>query len=211
MTARRAGTTLALLTGAALLVVACGSSAATTAPTAPPVTQAPPTQAAPSEPASSQLLPGFSFALPSFTSDAELEAMFPKDLGGQPITVLSMAGSDFLGTGMAGAQIGPALQQMGKSPSDLSVAVGGTTAISVIAFRIKGVPADQFLNAYTAAAGGTAGSTITDASFGGKAVKKVVTSGSGSVYLYLKGDIIWTVGGNAPTDALLTEAFSKLP
>ena len=211
MSARRAGTTLALLAGAALLVVACGNSAASTAPTAPPVTQAPPTQAPGSAPASSGGLPGFSFALPSFTSDAELEAMFPTELGGQTIQVLSMTGSDFLGSGMAGNEIGPALQQMGKSPSDLSVAVGGTTAISVIAFRIKGVPADQFLNAYTAAAGGTSGSTMTDASFGGKAVKKVVTSGQATVYLYLKGDVIWTVGGNAPTDALLTEAFSKLP
>jgi hypothetical protein len=211
MTARRAGTTLALLAGAALLVVACGSSAPTTAPTTGPVTQAPPTQAAPSQPASSGGLPGFSFALPSFTSDAELEAMFPKDLGGQPITVLSMTGSDFFGSGMAGNEIGPALQQLGKSPSDLSVAVGGTAEISVIAFRIKGVPADQFLNAYTATAGGTNGATITDASFGGKAVKKVTTAGQPGAYLYLKGDVIWTVGGNAPTDALLTEAFSKLP
>lgn len=211
MTARRAGTTLALLTGAALLVVACGGAAPTTAPPAGSATQAPPTQAAPSEPGSSEGLPGFSFALPSFTSDAELEAMFPTELGGQPIQVLSMTGSDFFGSGMAGTEIGPALQQLGKSPSDLSVAVGGTTSISVIAFRIKGVPADQFLNAYTASAGGTSGATITDASFGGKSVKKVTTAGQAAAYLYLKGDVIWTVGGNAPTDALLNEAFSKLP
>jgi hypothetical protein len=205
MTARRTGTGLALLVGAALLVVACSGAAGTTAPT----TLAAATEAPASEAAPASGLPGFSFALPSFTSDAELEAKFPKELGGETLQILSMSGSDFLGSGMSGNEIGPILQQLGKAPSDLSVAVGGTTSISVIAFRIKGVPADQFLNAYTSQA--QQGAAITDASFGGKSVKKVVASGQDPVYLYLKDDVIWTVGGSGPTDALLNEAFSKLP
>ena len=207
MTARRSATGLATLMGATLLIAACGPAAnATTAPT--PTTPAA-TQAAGSEAPGSDGLPGFSFALPSFTSDAELEAKFPKELGGEPIQVLSMNGANFLGSGMSGDEIGPILQQLGKSPSDLSVAVGGTMNISVIAFRIKGVPADQFLNAYTSAA--PEGAAISDASFGGKAVKKVVATGQEGVYLYLKDDVIWTVGGSGVTDALLNEAFSKLP
>jgi hypothetical protein len=208
MTARRTGTGLALLVGAALLVVACSGSAATTAPTTAPTTLAAATGVPASE-APSSGLPGFSFALPSFTSDAELEAKFPKELGGETIQILSMSGSDFMGSGMSGNEIGPILQQLGKSPSDLSVAVGGTMNISVIAFRIKGVPADQFLNAYTSQA--SQGAAITDASFGGKSVKKVVAPEQDPVYLYLKDDVIWTVGGSGLTDALLNEAFSKLP
>jgi len=210
MTARRAGTTLALLAGTALLVGACGGAAATSGSTTVPATQAPPSQAAPSEVASSQGLPGFSFALPSFTADTELEAMFPTEIGGQTLQVLSMTGTDFLGSGGAGNEIGPILTALNKSPSDLSVAFGGTPAIAVIAFRIKGVPADQFLNAYTQQA--PQGASITDASFGGKSVKKVVTADTPTAtYLYLKNDVIWTVSGSALTDALLTEAFSKLP
>ena len=211
MTVRRNATGAALLIGAMLVIAACGPAAnattgPTTTPTSPPVTQAPGSEA----PGSSGL-PGFSFALPSFTSDAELEAMFPTQLGGETLQILSMSGSDFMGSGMSGNEIGPILQQLGKSPSDLSVAVGGTTNISVIAFRIKGVPADQFLNAYIAQA--PQGATITDASFGGKSVKKVVTTGQDPIYLYLHDDVIWTVGGSGSglTDALMNEAFSKLP
>jgi hypothetical protein len=205
MTARRTVKGLALLVGATLLIAACGPSAtATGTPGTPtgPATQ-PPASEAPSSG-----LPGFSFALPSFTSDAELEAMFPTSLGGQTLQVLSMSGNDFMGSGMSGTEIGPILQQLGKSPADLSVAVGGTSSVSVIAFRIKGVPADQFLSAYTQTA---QGATITDASFGGKPVKKVVTTGQDPIYLYLHDDVIWTVGGTGLTDALLNEAFSKLP
>ena len=210
MTERRSATGLAMLMGATLLMAACGPAAnattspGTTTPTAPPVTQAPASEA----PASDGL-PGFSFALPSFTSDAELEAMFPKELGGETLQILSMSGSDFMGSGMSGNEIGPVLQQLGKTPADLSVAVGGTMAISVIAFRIKGVPAEQFLSAYTAAA--PQGATITDTSFGGKSVKKVVSADQDPIYLYLHNDVIWTVGGSGLTDALMNEAFSKLP
>jgi hypothetical protein len=205
MTARRTVKGLALVVGAMLLVAACGPSAsATGTPGAPtsPATQ-PPSSEAPSSG-----LPGFSFALPSFTADAQLEAMFPTALGGQTLQVISMSGNDFMGSGMSGTEIGPILQRLGKTPADLSVAVGGTSSVSVIAFRIKGVPADQFLSAYTQTA---ESATITDASFGGKSVKKVVTTGQDPIYLYLHDDVIWTVGGTGITDALLNEAFSKLP
>jgi hypothetical protein len=204
MTARRTVKGLALLVGAMLLVAACGPSAtATGTPGSPtsPATQ-PPASGAPSSG-----LPGFSFALPSFTADLELQAMFPTSLGGQTLQVISMSGNDFMGSGMSGTEIGPILQQLGKSPADLSVAVGGTSSISVIAFRIKGVPAAQFLSAYTQ----TQSATITDASFGGKSVKKVVATGQDPIYLYLHDDVIWTVGGTGITDALLNEAFSSLP
>jgi|SRR4051794_16347269 hypothetical protein len=210
MTARRTGTALTLFAGLAFIVAACSGNAATGAPTTGGSTSATGVPTTTGEPGASFGLPGLSFALPSFTADTELEAMFPSEIGGQKLQIISMTGSDFLGSGTAGNEIGPILTQLGKAPSDLSVAFGGTAAISVIAFRIKGVPADQFLNAYTQQA--PQGSAISDASLGGKAVKKVVTPDSAtSTYLYLKGDVIWTVGGNSPTDTILNEAFSKLP
>lgn len=210
MTARRTGTAMTLVVGLALVVAACSGNAATSAPTSATATSVPSTQAPATEAPGSSGLPGFSFALPSFTADTELEALFPSEIGGQTLQVLSMTGTDFLGSGTAGNEIGPILTGLGKSPSDLSVAFGGTTDIAVIAFRIKGVPADQFLNAYTQQA--PQGASITDTSLGGKSVKKVVTPDTPTAtYLYLKNDVIWTVSGNALTDALLNEAFSKLP
>ena len=212
MTARRTGTAITLFAGLALAVGACGGSAATSAPTSAASTEAPPVSEAPAtEAPAASGLPGFSFALPSFTADTELEAMFPKEIAGKTLQVLSMSGTDFMGANPAGDAIQPVLTQLGKSPSDLSVAFGGTEDLAVIAFRIKGIAAEQFLGAYTQTA--AQGATITDASFGGKSVKKVVTTDQPptTTYLYLKNDVIWTVSGSALTDALLNEAFSKLP
>ena len=206
MTARRAATGFALLAGATLLVAACGSSAASTAPTGAAAT---PTQASSTGAAPSLGLPGFSFVLPSFTADADLEALFPDSIGGQPLTVRSMSGTDFLSMGTASKDVQTALQQLGKSPSDLSVGFGSTSAVTIFAFRIQGVPASQFLGKYLGST--AAGATVTDAFYGSKSVKKVVTGGQ-AVYIYLSGDILWTVGGTTTlTDALLNEAFSKLP
>lgn len=210
MTAHRAGTGLALLVGAVVLIAACGSSGPTNTPTQA-VTPPPATQPAATDALPSFGLPGFSFALPSFSSDQELEGMFPSDIAGQALTVQSMSGNDFLAfAGGTNNPLGPALQQLGKTPEDLSVAFGGTAdgSITVFAFRIKGVNAGQFLNAYTGVAGSSSGATITDANLGGKAVKKVVT-GPQTVYLYLHGDVIWTVTSTSPTN--LAEAFTKLP
>lgn len=210
MTARRAGTGIALLSGAAILIAACGGNAATSTPSQP-ATPPPATEPAATNALPSFGLPDFSFALPSFSSDAELEGMFPSDIAGQPLTVQSMSGSDFLGfMGGANNPLGPALTQLGKTPEDLSVAFGGTAdgSVTVFAFRIKGVNADTFLNAYTGVAGSQSGTTITDANLGGKAVKQVATGGT-NVYLYLHGDVIWTVTSTNP--ATLNEAFTKLP
>ena len=208
MTALRAGRGLALFVGAMLVVAACGSSAATTAPT-----QAPPTEPTATEAAIPTLgLPGFSFALPSFTSDKDLEGMFPDSVGGQPLTVQSMSGADFMSMGSSSQDVQTALSQLGKTPADLSVGFGGNTSVTIFAFRLKGVPADQFLGKYLSST--ATGSTVTDASFGGKSVKQVATGGQVSVYIYLAGDVLWTVGSagtGAPSDALLNEAFSKLP
>lgn len=204
MTARRIALGLAMLLGATMAVAACGSAAPTTAPTTAVTPAPPPTFALPS-----LGLPG-SFTLPSFSSDTELEAMFPTEVGGKPLTVRSMSGADFMAFG--GAGMSPALNKLGKTPADMSVAFGGTAdaSIVVIAFRIQGTQADQFLSAYIATAQQAQGATITDASFSGKAAKKVVSPAQ-TVYIYLHGDVTWTVGGPALTDATLNEIFSKLP
>jgi hypothetical protein len=203
MNRRRAGL-LALIAVTALAAVACSGSPATSAPSTSP------TQDIPSEPPFSIGLPDFSFALPSFEANPELEAMFPDEIAGQPVQVLSMTGTSFM-AGASGTQLAPVLQQLDAKAADLSVAFGGTAQVTVIAFEIQGVSAQQFFSAYVGTAQGAQGAAIADASFGGKAVKKIVPLGGDVVYLYLHGDVIWTVGGTSLTDALLTETFSKLP
>jgi hypothetical protein len=204
MTARRAGTTLALLTGAALLVVACGG--ATTAPT----TGASGTQAPPSEAAPSIGLPG-SFALPSFHSNVDLEKMIPAEIGGEAITTQSMSGAQFLGT--PNNEFANVLSGLGKQPSDLSVAFGFNTQLSVIAFQISGTPGNAILDAFKNSS--TDLGTLTDVSYGGKAVKKLTPTDAseGTSYIYTTQDVVFVVSavGDTVTDALLNEAFSKLP
>jgi hypothetical protein len=209
MTVRRNATGPALLIGAMLVIAACGPAAnattgPTTTPTTPPVTQAPGSEA----PGSSGL-PGFSFALPSFHSNVDLEKLIPAEIGGEAVTTQSMSGAQFLGT--PNNEFTGVLGALRKQPSDLSVAFGFNTQLSVIAFQISGIPGSAILDAFknTSADVGT----LTDVSYGGKAVKKVTPTDAsqGTTYIYTTQDVVFVVSGTTLTDALLTEAFSKLP
>jgi hypothetical protein len=203
---------IGLVAAGAMLIAACsGAGTATTAPaTAAPATTGPATQApGPTEvPGSS---PGLSFALPSFHGDTDLEGMIPTSIGGETLTVLSMTGDQFLGNGTTSPELAGALQALGKTTSDLSVAFAGSSTLTVVAFRVKGVAANALYDAFKAAE--TDDSTATNVSFGGKTVVKLVSADS-TAYIYLKDDTMFVIGGSGettPTDALLNEAFSKLP
>lgn len=210
MPARSTARPLALLISFALLVAACGGAAATPGATsrgglsAAPVTQAPAGTNG-SEP--SMVLP--SFDLPS--GDAELEALLPDDIAGETVQKFSMTGDTFMG-GAGNSEVAAVLEQFNKEPSDLSVAFGGTDAVALIAYRLKGVEGSQFFNAFLVAAGEDGQVTVTDAAYGGKAVKKVVSPNAdiGTVHVYTAGDVMFIVGDEDITDALLTEAFSKI-
>jgi len=201
-------TTRALaLAAAAIMVAACGGATATTAPAATQAavaTTTPATQA----PVSTDGGLG-SFALPSFHANTNLEKLIPTEIGGEAITTLSVSGADLIGLGSS-QELSAVLTTLHKQPSDLSAAFGGNTLIEIVAFQIVGVSGSQILDAFSAAA--LADSTVTDASFGGKSVKKIVASDGGdATYVYTKDDVIFSVTGSDLTDALLNEAFSKLP
>lgn len=199
---------LALVAAGAMFIAACGSGAATTAPSATP-TIAPATAA----PAGSGQ-PGFSFALPSgLNADPALEGMLPDTIAGETVTKLSMTGDSFMGGGMGTEDLQKVLDQFGKGPSDLSVAVGGSSKASVFAFRIKGVDANQLFTAF-AAVQGNQSANVSDVTVAGKAAKKVVESTDATtLYLYAAGDVLITITGNAGglTDPVLNEIFQQLP
>jgi len=208
---------LGLLAAGAMLIAACnGSGAATTAPTSAAATTAPATAATTTAPVptevagSSDALP--SFDLSSFHGDQNLESLLPKEIGGAPLTVLSMTGDQFVGQSSGADELGKALTALGKTPADLSVAFGGTSKITVIAFRVKGVPADTLFNAFKTAQ--TDQFTSENLSLGGKNVTKITPTDGTISYIYVKDDAMFVVGGpgdTPPTDALLNEAFQKLP
>lgn len=210
MTARSIARPLALLAGVAVFVAACGGGAsqapgATTTVTA---TQAPIATQVPlaTEGAFS------SFALPSFHSDVQLEELFPDEIAGQKMTVLSMAGSEFMSEGSS-PELDAALVALGKQASDLSVAFGSAGTITIIAFQVDGAPGAQILSEIFKAYQEDTAASITDLTLGGKSVKKVVSTdtGQGTSYIYSAQDVVFAVGGLNVTDAALNEAFSKLP
>ena len=210
MTTRRMARPLTLLTGLAILVAACGGSTATATPGAPAATDAASVVPATAGPiATTGAEP--TFVMPSLPSgDADLEGLLPDEIAGQTVTKLSMTGDQFMGTG--NDEVAAVLQQFNKTPADLSVAFGGTAALALIAYRLKGVDGGQFFEAFVAASDEEGQVVVTDANYGGKAVKKAVSPDSeiGTVYVYTSGDVMYIVGGTGVTDALLNEAFSKI-
>jgi len=172
--------------------------------TVAPATLAPATQA----PADS------GFAMPSFQGDDELEAMLPDSIGGETVTVISLTGEEFLGGGMGSGteDLQALLTQLGKAPSDMSVAFGGAGGVTIVAFRIKGVPSATIYQSLKSIAEQEGAATITDMSLGGKSVQKMVPADqSETSYIYGTGEVVFVVGGTDITDAQLNEAFSQLP
>ena len=216
MTAQAILRPLALLAAGAIAVAACGGTTATTVPgagTVAPATLAPASVAPATEaPAASGAAP--SLSLPSFQGDQELEGMLPDTLGGETVTVLSLTGEEFLGGGMGSGteDLQALLTQLGKAPSDMSVAFGGAGTVTIVAFRIKGVPSATIFQSLKSIAEQEGAATITDMNLGGKAVQKMVPADlSETSYIYGTGDVVFVVGGTDITDAQLNEAFSKLP
>jgi len=212
MSARTITRPLALLAGAAILVAACGSGTATTAPvTQAPVTQAPVTQAPATQAPAGTGSPEFSFDTSSFHADVDLEALFPDEIGGEPLTVLSMSGADMMGEG-GSPELQAMLTALGKTPADLTAAFGGVAKVGIVAFQIKGAPGDAILAALRDAYE-TSDAVVTDMSFGGKAVKKFVPADpdESTGYIYVYQDVIFLVSGEGATEAVLNEVFSKLP
>lgn len=208
MTARSTSLPLAALAGLAILVAACGGGAATAAPgTSQGATQAPATQG----PASSDDAE-FSFDTSSFHADVQLEELFPDQIGGEDLTVLSMSGDEFMGEGTS-PELEAALAALNKQPSDLSVAFGGATTVTIIAFQLDGVSGEATLNAVLQASRTETEATITDVNIGGKSVKKMVPADSSeeTTYIYTARDVVFAVGGTEVSEATLNEVFSKLP
>ena len=194
----------AVLAGVAVLVAACGGTAATGGPGA---TGASATQSTATQPAGAATAPGMSFDLPN--EDAELEALLPDDIGGEPVQKLSMGGTSFLGSG-GGEEFTQILTQFGKTPADMSVALGGNGQVQLAAFQVRGVDAGQLFQAFISTVGASDGGVVSDATVAGKSVKKLVSAEGEVSYIYASGDVLFTVVAGDSPQALVDETFSKL-
>lgn len=208
---RRSTGRLTARTAAAVLIVgglgiaACGPGATSTGQ---PTESAAPSAGLPSTPA---LLSGGPDAQPTPFHDPELEALLPDEIAGEPMQKSTMIGPSMIDPGPGGDKVRAALKKFDKTPEDLSVAFGAAANVSVSAYRIKGIDADEALMSFRFFMDLGKAPTLRDAFIGGKAVKKVV-KGTTTGYFYTYKDVIFTIqpppDGN---DAAVADAISKLP
>ena len=157
-----------------------------------------------------------SFAVPSFTSDKELEALLPDTYQGATLIKRSFSGSDLLKTTSPQTKpITDLLASLGKSPGDLSFAfasdAAGKLKVTFGAYRIKGVDANVWLPLLLAAASAqTPGTTTSQTNVGGRAVTRIQgpTSPQGT-YLYSRGDVLFFV--SSADETLVGDALAALP
>lgn len=207
MTPRAKAGSSAALAILSIVIAACGNGAATTAPatqgavaTQASATQVPST-AVPGGPSTDPLA--------SFHGAQDLEKLLPDAIAGVPVIKASVTGTDFMSTLGGSEELGTALTALGKTPADMNVAFGSAGTGTIFAFQVNGVPGDQIVSALFAAQ--SEGSTVTDVTLGGKAVKKVIASGETTAsYIYTAGDVVFVTLANI-TDAQLNDLFAALP
>lgn len=223
-----------VLVAGAMAVAACGGAASPTTgpinvPTLPPInlpTLPPinlPSIAIPSLPIGSFAIP--SFAFPSFdtNADPQLAAMFPTQVGGQPVTEVQTFNylqfvSAFGGAGADSTQaFVAALTQAGIDPSTVSIGTAKTTVdgdeVSITAFRTPNVDATRLLALAPQLQQLTDPTaelpTVGTANVGGKTVTTLTDSDGNVDYVYPHGDVLW--GTDSSDQTVVGTILSALP
>ncbi len=154
----------------------------------------------------------------TFTPDKDLEALFPTQVTGLPVTIQSMSGSDLTTDGAVPPALLQALTALGKTISDLSIAYGyytdanGTGGL-ISAFQVNGVQMSDLMDVLVPLVlDGQTPASQTQKQIGGKDVTVIKaaadTPDSELQYLYPKDDVLWVVQAPEPG---LTEVFTNLP
>jgi hypothetical protein len=193
--------------GLALLVAACGGSAAATpsaasqaaaasqAPAASAASQAPADSSSPADSqaagsSSGPSMPAISLA-PGNAGD--LEAMIPSTVGSITFQKTSFDGASIplSGTPFDNSKVDPVLSKYGKTVADLRFAMGISTSATgvtmVYALQLRGVPASEFMTALDSSTTSTDKITL-----GGKTVYGTTGAGMSSI-MYPKDDVVFMV------------------
>jgi hypothetical protein len=195
---------------AGLVLVACGPAASTSS------SESAAAQASQAASQAAQSSAGGN--LPSFTEGAvaNLEALIPGTAGGVTLTKASMQGNAYLLSGNPDPTTVKFLQDLGVSPSDVSMAYGigfssdASTTVVMFVFRAKGADSGHLLAAFKTSTDAGSASPLqwTSSTLGGKQVETADNSGQTS-YLYVKGDTLFFV--SASTKAIAESILSGLP
>lgn len=156
--------------------------------------------------------------LPSFAEGAvaELEALIPDTVGGVTMSKTSTQGNDYLVSSGADPAIVQFLQDLGVSPSDVSMAVGtgfsadSSTGVVILVFRAAGADSARLVSAFKAATDADSSSPLawSSTTLGGKQVEQADNGGQ-TTYLYVKGDVLFFISATDTTFA--EEILSGLP
>lgn len=209
--------TIAITAVAGVFLVACGpSSSGSTAPSSGGAASQPPASQAAQ--ASSGGGPG-----PSFTAGAvaDLEALIPDTIGGVTMQKQSMQGNQYLVGPNADPTTVKFLQDLGVSPTDVSMAVGfgfapppsgSDNSVGVIMFviRARGADGNKLVTVFKQAALASDQSPVewSNANVAGKSVQ-TASEGGQLVYLYVKDDVLFFIGVSDET--LAQTILSGLP
>ena len=200
--------TIAVTAVAGLILVACGSSASSSSQS--------PSSAPSVAPSQAQASSGGG-VLPSFTAGAvaDLEALIPDKVGDLTMQKESMAGSAYLLSPQSDPATVKFVQDLGVSPSDISIAVGfgfssdGSSSLVMFVIRAAGADTDRLVSVFKAADDQSRDTPLTwdTTTIAGKQLQ-VAVDGSTTIYLYAKGDVLFFISGDA---ASTQEAIGGLP
>lgn len=147
----------------------------------------------------------------------DLRELLPHSLGGQALTKSLFTGADFAASPAAVSdQMRALLNGLGRDVTDLEMAVAtdptATIDVTVTAFRVRGVQAQSFFEAYLPLITEAFPSArVNETVFGSKTVFDVSLDGSGigTTFLYPLDDVLFIVTGS--NLELVDEAFVLLP
>jgi hypothetical protein len=155
--------------------------------------------------------------LPSFTAGAvaDLEALIPDTVGDLTMQKESMAGSEFLVSQDSDPATVKFIEDLGVSPSDISIAVGfgfstdASSTLVMFVFRAAGADTDQLISGFKTATDAERDTplTWTSTEVAGKQVETSTDAGT-TIYLYAKDDVLVFISGDA---ASTEEAIGGLP
>lgn len=156
-------------------------------------------------------------SLPSVTAGAaaDLEALIPDTVGGLVLQKQSMAASEFLVAPESDPATIKFIEDLGVSPSDVSIAFGfgfstdTSSSLVMFVFRAAGAETGRLVSVFKEATDASRDSPLTWSStqVAGKQVE-VSAQGDSTIYLYATGDTLFFISGD---DASTAEAIGGLP
>lgn len=155
--------------------------------------------------------------LPSFTEGAvaDLEALIPDTVGDLAMQKTSTKGDEFLTSSDSDPAVAKFVNDLGVSPSDISIAIGfgfsadASSSLGMFVFRASGADTNRLIAAFKEANDADRDTPLewSSATVGGKQVESAL-DGETTYYLYAKGDVLFFLSGDP---ASTEEAISGLP